>query len=414
MHGCAGPRRHAGCDEAVTEAVTRRCSGVHVADANRSVITHAPFCRRCGCRARSSFSTAHRAAARCAAVGCESRGWDRQAHRKLLLRAAQDGPHATRVVQDCWTKGRGSCEAAWASLVAALLTATRMRRAPRTPGRQHAPHPQDPRLRQLHLRLLPAGERIPAGWAGALVRWLLHCGHHIVVTHTCRRPLNRLTTHPGPAPAFQTNYPDARKFIDAGEMISDAVVCDALLEELLGGRRRGAAPGAATGAPGAGAAPGAAEGGEYAGVVVDGFPRTAVQVGARGRPAPRATAAERSRRGAPLRGSRALAALLSCTQKPASCNSFPAVHSMNKIALFPSPCPAPKGRFPQAAARQAGVAAPHERGRPAQRRVPTAQLQGAAAAALAGRMSTCLAHWRGASLDTHLQHAHARLHAAGS
>ncbi|KAI8474928.1 MAG: hypothetical protein J3K34DRAFT_374708 [Monoraphidium minutum] len=64
-----------------------------------------------------------------------------------------------------------------------------------------------------------------------------------------------------------TSYPEARKFIDAGEMISDAVVCDGLLEELLGGagRQRGAA--AAGGA-----------GGEYAGVVVDGFPRTAVQV----------------------------------------------------------------------------------------------------------------------------------------
>ena len=71
----------------------------------------------------------------------------------------------------------------------------------------------------------------------------------------------------------QTNYPDARKFIDAGEMISDAVVCDALLEELLGAQRRAAPCGGGAGAEGGG--------GECAGVVVDGFPRTAVQVGGR-------------------------------------------------------------------------------------------------------------------------------------
>ncbi|KIZ03084.1 adenylate kinase 1 [Monoraphidium neglectum] len=64
-----------------------------------------------------------------------------------------------------------------------------------------------------------------------------------------------------------TSYPDARKFIDAGEMISDAVVCDALLEDLLGGRLGGG-----------GARGGGVDGGECAGVVVDGFPRTAVQV----------------------------------------------------------------------------------------------------------------------------------------
>jgi hypothetical protein len=54
-------------------------------------------------------------------------------------------------------------------------------------------------------------------------------------------------------------------------MISDGVVGDALLEALLGGGRGG---GLACG----GSAPAAGGAGEYAGVVVDGFPRTAVQV----------------------------------------------------------------------------------------------------------------------------------------
>ncbi|GBF89078.1 adenylate kinase [Raphidocelis subcapitata] len=68
-----------------------------------------------------------------------------------------------------------------------------------------------------------------------------------------------------------TQYPEARKFIDAGEMISDAVVGDALLEALLGGLLGGGGGGGGGGGEGA-------AGGEYAGVVVDGFPRTAVQV----------------------------------------------------------------------------------------------------------------------------------------
>jgi adenylate kinase family enzyme len=50
-------------------------------------------------------------------------------------------------------------------------------------------------------------------------------------------------------------------------MISDGVVGDALLEALLGGRPGGTSSGTSS-----------SSGGEYAGVVIDGFPRTAVQV----------------------------------------------------------------------------------------------------------------------------------------
>jgi adenylate kinase family enzyme len=54
-------------------------------------------------------------------------------------------------------------------------------------------------------------------------------------------------------------FPEARKYIDAGEMISDSVVGDVLLQQLL--------------------SPFVGEPGKEFGVLVDGFPRTALQVG---------------------------------------------------------------------------------------------------------------------------------------
>lgn len=60
------------------------------------------------------------------------------------------------------------------------------------------------------------------------------------------------------APVQQASMPEARKFIDAGEMITDNVVGDILLEAILKGAE-------------------GQSGHEY-GLVVDGFPRTALQV----------------------------------------------------------------------------------------------------------------------------------------
>lgn len=106
-------------------------------------------------------------------------------------------------------------------------------------------------------------------------------------THPSHPPLALPTQPRHPPPPHntrhpQTAYPEARKFIDAGEMITDAVVGDALLEALLAdpswAPQADASSSHSSGGGEAAGALGSHGGHERGGIVVDGFPRTAVQV----------------------------------------------------------------------------------------------------------------------------------------